>query len=131
MSTFAFKAIDVSGREARGEVDADSKQLVADQLKQRGLIVLAIDDKGGSKEIRLPGSNKVKADGLTIMTRQMATMVSSGLTILRALYILEAQTDSKPLAETLVKVRKDVEAGLPFSDALERHPRCSTRSTCR
>ncbi len=123
MSTFAFKAIDVSGREARGEVDAESKQLVADQLKQRGLIVLAIDDKGGSKEIRLPGSNKVKAEALTIMTRQMATMVSSGLTILRALYILEAQTDSKPLAETLVKVRKDVEAGLPFSDALERHPK--------
>jgi type IV pilus assembly protein PilC len=50
-------------------------------------------------------------------------MVSSGMTILRALYVLEAQTDSKPLAEVLVKVRKDVEAGLPLSDALERHPK--------
>src|SRR6201989_46040 len=50
-------------------------------------------------------------------------MVSSGMTILRALYVLEAQTESKPLAETIVKVRKDVEAGLPLSDALERHPK--------
>jgi type IV pilus assembly protein PilC len=50
-------------------------------------------------------------------------MVSSGMTILKALYVLEAQTESKPLAETLTKVRKDVEAGLPLSDALERHPK--------
>jgi type IV pilus assembly protein PilC len=50
-------------------------------------------------------------------------MVSSGMTILRALYVLEAQTENKKLAEVLVKVRKDVEAGLPLSDALERHPK--------
>src|SRR3712207_2384009 len=57
------------------------------------------------------------------MTRQLATMVSSGMTILKALYVLESQTDSKPLADTLQKVRKDVESGSPFSDALERHPK--------
>jgi type IV pilus assembly protein PilC len=50
-------------------------------------------------------------------------MISSGVTILRALYVLEQQTESKPLRETLIKVRKDVEAGLAFSDALERHPK--------
>jgi type IV pilus assembly protein PilC len=123
MSAFAFRAIDLAGREAKGEVDAESKQHVADQLKQRGLIVVDISEKSGSKEIRLPGSNKVKAQDLTIMTRQLATMVSSGMTILKALYVLESQTESKPLAETLTKVRKDVEAGLPLSDALERHPK--------
>ena len=57
------------------------------------------------------------------MTRQLSTMVSSGMTILRALYVLEAQTESDALKETLVDVRKDVEAGLPLSDALERHPK--------
>jgi type IV pilus assembly protein PilC len=123
MSTYAFKAIDVSGRESKGTVDADSKQVVADQLKQRGLIVLDIQDKSGSKEIKLPGSDKVKSGDLTVMTRQLATMVSSGMTILRALYVLEGQTESKPLKATLTKVRKDVEAGLPFSDALERNPK--------
>ena len=69
------------------------------------------------------GQPQVKPGDLTIMTRQLATMVSSGMTILRALYVLEAQTENKKLAEELVLVRKDVEAGLPLSDALERHPK--------
>jgi type IV pilus assembly protein PilC len=123
MSTFAFKAIDLTGRQSKGTVDADSKQAVADQLKARGLIVLDISDKATSKEINLPWADKVKTGDLTVMTRQLATMVSSGMTILRTLYVLEGQTESKPLKETLTKVRKDVEAGLPFSDALERSPK--------
>jgi type IV pilus assembly protein PilC len=50
-------------------------------------------------------------------------MVSSGMTILRALYVLEEQTENKLLCSALVQVRKDVEAGLSFSDSLERHPK--------
>ncbi len=50
-------------------------------------------------------------------------MVTSGMTILRALYVLEAQTENKLLKDTIVDVRKDVEAGLSLSDALERHPK--------
>jgi len=123
MATYVFKAMDITGAKATGEVDAESKQVVSDQLKQRGLIVLDIADKHGSKEINLSFMERIKAADLTIMTRQLATMVSSGMTILRALYVLEAQTESKPLSETIVKVRKDVEAGLPLSDALERHPK--------
>ena len=123
MATYVFKAMDLTGAKATGEVEAESKQLVSDQLKQRGLIVLDIADKSKSAEIRLPFLERVKATDLTIMTRQLSTMVSSGMTILRALYVLEAQTDSKPLAATIVKIRKDVEAGLPLSDALERHPK--------
>ncbi|CAN5637098.1 type II secretion system F family protein [soil metagenome] len=123
MSTYVFKAIDLTGRQAKGELDADSKQSVADQLKSKGLIVLDIADKRSSKEIELPWANRVKLGDLSIMSRQLATMVSSGMTILRALYVLEAQTENKKLGEELVLVRKDVEAGLPLSDALERHPK--------
>ena len=123
MATYVFKAMDLTGAKATGEVDADNKQVVSDQLKSRGLIVLDISDKHASKEIKLPFLERVKAEDLTIMTRQLATMVSSGMTILRSLYVLESQTESKPLAETIIKVRKDVEAGLPLSDSLERHPK--------
>ncbi len=122
-ATYVFKAIDVVGVQSKGEVEADSKQIVIDQLKQRGLIVLDIAEKRGSKEIKLPWANRVKAADLTIMTRQLSTMVSSGMTILRALYVLEAQTESDALKATLILVRKDVEAGLPLSDSLERHPK--------
>src|ERR687886_3119312 len=123
MSTYVFKAIDVAGTQSRGEVDADSKQAVSDQLKARGLIVLDIADKRQSKEIKLPWQGRVKAGDLAIMTRQLSTMVSSGMTILPALYVLEAQTENEELRTTIVAVRKDVEAGLPLSDALERHPK--------
>ncbi|HEU4975972.1 MAG TPA: type II secretion system F family protein [Baekduia sp.] len=123
MSTYVFKAMDLTGAKASGEVEAESKQVVAEQLKQRGLIVLDIADKRGSKEISLGFLNRIKPTDLTIMTRQLATMVSSGMTILRALYVLEAQTENKLLADTISAVRKDVEAGLPLSDALERHPK--------
>ena len=63
----------------------------------------------------------MKLGDISVMTRQLATMISSGMTILRSLYVLEAQTENKKLAEALVAVRKDVEAGLPLSDSLERH----------
>jgi type IV pilus assembly protein PilC len=124
MSTYVFKAIDVAGKQAKGEVEAESKQSVTDQLKQKGLIVLEIAEKSAaSKDIELPWANRIKIADLSIMTRQLATMVSSGMTILRALYVLEAQTENTKLAEQLVAVRKDVEAGLPLSDAMDRHPK--------
>jgi type IV pilus assembly protein PilC len=123
MSTYVFKAIDLGGVQTKGEVEAESKQSVSDQLKQRGLIVLDIADKRSSKEIELPFLNRIKGGDLAILTRQLATMVSSGMTILRALYVIEGQTENKKLGEILVNVRKDVEAGLPLSDALERHPK--------
>jgi type IV pilus assembly protein PilC len=123
MSTYVFKAIDLAGAKARGEVDADSKQAVSDQLKSRGLIVLDIADKHASREINLAFMQSVKASELAIFSRQLATMISSGMSILRALYVLEEQTESKFLKETIVAVRKDVEAGLSLSDAMARHPK--------
>jgi type IV pilus assembly protein PilC len=123
MATFAFKAMDLTGAKATGQVEADSKQSVADQLKSRGLIVLEITAKGSAGDISLDFLKRIKPADLTVMTRQLATMVSSGMTILRALYVLEAQTENEKLRDVLVDVRKDVEAGLPLSDALERHPK--------
>jgi type IV pilus assembly protein PilC len=123
MATYVFRAIDLAGAPAKGEVEADDKQSVADQLKARGLIVVEIAQKGGSAEIQLPWSNRVKPSDLTVMTRQLATMISSGMTLLRALYVLEAQTEAKALREVLVDVRKDVEAGILLSEALARHPK--------
>jgi type IV pilus assembly protein PilC len=123
MSTFVFKTMDLAGIKARGEVDADSKQAVSDQLKARGLIVLDIADKRASREIELSFLKSVKASELAIFARQLSTMINAGMSILRSLYVLEEQTESKFLTETIVAVRKDVEAGLPLSDSMARHPK--------
>src|SRR5271169_4965608 len=123
MSTYVFKAIDITGAKAGGEVEAVSKQAVADQLKARGLIVLDVADKHTSREIELAFMKRVKAQELAVFSRQLATMIASGMSILRSLYVLEDQTEGKFLKETIVAVRKDVEAGLALSDAMERHPK--------
>jgi type IV pilus assembly protein PilC len=123
MSTYVFKAMDLAGVKARGELEADSKQAVSDQLKQRGLIVLEIADKHASREIELSFLKSVKAGELAVFSRQLATMISSGMSILRSLYVLEEQTEGAFLKETIVAVRKDVEAGLSLSDSLARHPK--------
>ncbi len=123
MATYVFRAVDLAGSQAKGEVEAESKQAVTDQLKSRGLIPLDIADKGGSAEINLDRFKRVKAHDLTVMTRQLSTMVTSGMSILRCLFILEGQTESPILRKALVGIRKDVEAGLALSDALERQPK--------
>jgi type IV pilus assembly protein PilC len=123
MSTYVFKAVDLAGVKARGEVEADSKQAVSDQLKSRGLIVLDISSKNSSKEIELAFLKRVKANDLAVFSRQLATMIQSGMSILRSLYVLEEQTENKFLKETIVAVRKDVEAGLSLSDSMARHPK--------
>ncbi len=122
MPTFVFKAIDLAGAAAKGEVEADSKQAVAAQLKERGLVVVDVAHKYRSKELNIQLS-RVSPKDLAVASRQLATMVSSGLSILRALHVLEEQVKSKRLRDTIEAVRKDVEAGLQLSDAMARHPK--------
>src|SRR5436190_20450462 len=124
MGTFAFKALDLAGTSTRGELEADDKLAVAAQLRSKGLIVLDIEEKKSAADVgdMLARFKKVKAQELTIATRQLSTMVSSGMSLLRALFVLEEQTASDKLREALIQVRKDEEAGIPLSDALRRHP---------
>jgi type IV pilus assembly protein PilC len=123
MATYVFKAKDFAGVLAKGEVEAESKQAVAEQLKERGLVVTDISDKYRSKEINLELFSRVNAKDLAVASRQLATMVTSGMSIMRALQVLETQTQSKLLKEAVAGVRHDVEAGLLLSDAMGRHPR--------
>jgi type IV pilus assembly protein PilC len=125
MATYAFKAVDLAGVPARGQIEADSKQAVTDQLRGRGLIVLDIDEEksGLNVEDLFERFKKIKSRHITVMTRQLSTMVSSGMSLLRAFYILEEQTEDKLLKEVLGRVRRDIEAGISLSDALEKHPK--------
>src|SRR3954468_14647010 len=122
MSTFAYKALDPSGSTVQGEIEAEDKVAVASQLRSRGLIVVDIDEQNAGGGDIFERFKKVKADELTIMTRQFSTMVSSGMSMLRALYVLEEQQENPKLKDAISQVRKDVEAGLALSDALARHP---------
>ena len=123
MATYAFKALDLAGSPTKGEMEAGDKQAVAAQLRSKGLIVVDIEELvPKSAGDLLARWKKVKADDLVIATRQLSTMVNSGMSLLRSLYIIEEQTENEKLRDVFVAVRKDVEAGLALSDALKKHP---------
>jgi type IV pilus assembly protein PilC len=123
-ATYAFKAVDGTGTPEKGEITGLSPQAVTEELKARGLTVMNLVEKktGFNMDISI-GPKRVKAAELTVMTRQLATMISSGMTLLRTFYVLEEQVENKLLKETLAGVREDIESGLSFSEALGRHPK--------
>jgi type IV pilus assembly protein PilC len=125
MSTFAFRAVDLAGVPSRGELEAASKAQVSEQLRQRGLIVLDISEKRES--VRLEGALQrfrgVNVRNLAVFSRQFATLVGSGMPMLRTLHTLEDQTEDEQLKEAIVGLRQDIEAGGSVAGAMDRHPR--------
>ena len=124
MNTYTFKAVDFAGVPARGELEAESKQSVTDQLRDRGLIVLDINENKTSvtSQDLFERFKRIKPQELTVMTRQLATMVASGMSILRCFHVLEDTTENDKLRQVLGEVRQDIEAGISMADSLEKHP---------
>ncbi|HEX4015727.1 MAG TPA: type II secretion system F family protein, partial [Frankiaceae bacterium] len=122
-TTYAYAVRDRAGKMINGHLEADSPALVATKLKAMGYAPVNITEAnaGMKREIQIPGfGNKVKLKDLAIMSRQFATMVNSGLPLLRALRILAEQTESKELSRVLHEVRADVEGGTALSVAMAK-----------
>ena len=119
--TFQYKVRDRAGNVTTGSLVADSEALVLARLREQGLTALDIKrKKTGIGQIEF-GGKKVKLKQVAIFSRQFATMVNSGLPILRALAILAEQTDNKELARVLNEARLDVERGSSLSGAIGKH----------
>jgi len=123
-TTFAFRAMDVAGTSSAGEIEAESKAQVSEQLRQRGLIVLDVTEKSEPFKIENLWRTWKKIDTreLAIFSRQFATLVSSGMPMLRSLSTLEEQTQDERIKEAIGGIRSDVEAGSTLEQAMERHP---------
>ena len=123
-TTFAFKAMDVAGAATAGEVEAESKAQVTEQLRQRGLIVLDVSEKSEPFKIEdlFRRWKKVDMRELAVFSRQFATLVASGMPMLRTLHTLEEQTQDERIKEAVAGVRADVESGSTLEQAMERHP---------
>ncbi|MHB8296740.1 MAG: type II secretion system F family protein [Acidimicrobiales bacterium] len=125
--TYVYRARASSGEILKGSVEGDSMSLVVAKLREMGHVPLAIDIKdttGLKRELSIPGlGGRVKVAEIATFSRQFATMVNSGLTLLRSLNILVDQTDDKVLKRILGEVRTEVEGGSSLSHALGRHPK--------
>ncbi|MGH2953160.1 MAG: type II secretion system F family protein [Solirubrobacterales bacterium] len=124
MASFAFRAVDLAGVPSRGELEATSKAQVTEQLRQRGLIVLDVSEKREALKLEsvFQRFKSVNLRNLSVFSRQFATLIASGMPMLRSLYTLEEQTEDEMLKKAVVGVRQDVEAGSSVSQAMESQP---------
>ncbi len=124
--TYEYTVRTRSGRVVTGRIEAVQPSAVADRLRTRGLVPLAVREvktTGLQREITLPGlGTGVALKDLAIMARQLATMIGAGLSLLRALAVLTDQAANKTLAKVLDRVRDEVEKGTALSAALAAHP---------
>jgi type IV pilus assembly protein PilC len=122
--TYAYRVREPGGKIRTGTLIGDNQGVVVTRLREQGLVPISIEVKkaGLQREFSFrPGRVKLKA--IAIFSRQFATMVNSGLPILRALAILADQTESKELARVIGEVRISVERGSSLSEALAKHPK--------
>jgi len=128
-TTFTFRAMDLAGSATAGEVEADSKAQVSEQLRQRGLIVLEVSEKSNPLKIEdvMRRWRSVDMRELAVFSRQFATLVASGMPMLRTLSTLEEQSKDEEIKEAVGGLREDVEAGSTLEQAMERHPRVFDR----
>jgi type IV pilus assembly protein PilC len=129
--TFAYKVRDKAGKLVEGELEAENAQLVVSKLRSMGYVPIEIEQQSSrslSRDLKIPFlSDRIKLKEVAVFSRQFATMINSGLSMLRSLYILAEQTESKPLAAVVSQVRLDVERGSSLSAALAKHPKAFNR----
>ena len=124
--TYDYRGRDTAGKLVKGRVDAATEGVVASRLRTMGVSPISIAEASGgtglNREINLEIFKKgVGLKDLAIMSRQMATMISSGLSLLRSLAILTEQSENKTLSTVLATVTKDVETGVSLSEAMSRN----------
>lgn len=127
IKTFNYEALDKQGNIIKGKMDGRSESAIAQRLLQSGgqpIDIKEIKKSGLNADIKIPGlTDKIKLKEIAIMSRQLATMIDAGLSLIRALSILTEQTENKALQAVLNTVRNDVETGSSFSGGLAKHPK--------
>jgi type IV pilus assembly protein PilC len=106
----------------KGEIEADSREAAVAILRQQQIVVTTIKPK--PRDLTLPGfGGKVSEKDLVLFTRQFSTMIDAGLPLVQCLDILSKQTENKTFANTIVEIKKEVEGGATFADALRKYPK--------
>ncbi len=128
MAAFTYDAINAQGIELSGEIHAPDLAAAREQLQTRGLLPQSLSERSASGERGARTAfKKVKAKNLQVFSRQLATMIEAGVSVVAALVTLEEQTEDKYLSEVIAEIRSDVEGGMVLSKAFARHPKVFNR----
>jgi type IV pilus assembly protein PilC len=120
MNTYRYTAKDKNNHTVIGILEGTSETEVADILHKKELVIVSIEPV--KKKMLKTRDKKIKVDDLVIFTRQLATMIDSGVTLVQSLGILAEQIENKNLRDVVIRMRQDIEAGMSFYDALAKHP---------
>ncbi len=122
MATFEYKAITNAGKTISGTIEGNSKDSATEALSAQGIKVIQIElSKGKAKHL-----GKVKLVDLVLFTRQLSTMVSAGVPLMRSLTTLQTQAENPTMKLVIADLVKEVESGTQLADALEKHPEVFT-----
>jgi type IV pilus assembly protein PilC len=119
MALFSYVAKDNQGLKLSGIIDAADQHDAISILHKKGLIVISVREEK-VKKVRAQG---VKLDDLVVFSRQLATMVESGITLVQTLRILSEQAENKILSAVTLKIKEDIEGGSSLHESMERHPK--------
>jgi type II secretory pathway component PulF len=125
MPHYRYKARDKNGALHSGTMEARGREAVADQLSGQGFIPVLIEEHAQSltRPELLSGFTRVKPQDIIVFSRQLATLMSAGVPFVQSLSTMEKQTENPRLRATISDIRRDIEAGSSFSDALAKHPK--------
>ena len=126
--TFAYKGRTAAGKTVKGSIEAPNEKAARHRLAADGIFPTSLVQKGGGTglqmEIKIPGLEpRVKTKDLAVASRQLSTMLDSGVSLLRAITVVSQQAENKTLQTILQDVAANVEQGSPFSASLKRHPK--------
>lgn len=121
MPTFRYVAKENTGKTVSGTLDYSEKSLLIEALRKKGLIIISIEE---TKKRKVSGlGKKVKLDDIVVFSRQLATMVDSGIPLVQAMDILSDQIEKPAFKNIIATIRDDIETGYSLSDALLKHSR--------
>lgn len=121
MAQYNYKAIGADGKAKKGSIEASDREKAISKLKSDGMSVTEISEAGEKVQIRL-GKKKVKNRDLSILCKQMVSILNAGVTVIVALEMLSEQMDNKTLKAALVEAKAYVEKGGTLSDAMRLNP---------
>lgn len=128
MAEFIYRAKDIQGKDHKGDIQAPDIRSAVNTIRKKGLIVISINPKNSQADTFLDQLiNRVGFTEVVVITRQMATMISSGLVLSDAVDILEEQQTNKTLKKALGEVSEDIKGGLTLAQALSKHPQIFNR----
>ncbi len=130
MAVYEYVAFDERGKEIKGIIDADSPRLARQKLRANGIFPISLKEEKktegeiGARDISLSWfSRRIKLSDVTVMTRQLSTLIGAGLPLVTSLNGLLEQTENPSLKRVIAQIRERVNEGNSLASALAEHPR--------